>query len=274
LNPEGASEQLAWDWKKGFLSHFAVIGIETPIFEVSGGPDSYMTGGQVQAGFRLGSRAKFAANAAYYDFNNADTIAQNQAQVPADGFATQGITNTGGGNFGFSASTLSNNFGVISAKRVFASKYADVDALARLDIDTGFKRWPLYALFDFVENTEACSNLKAFVGAGVAAPTCNNRQRHGYWSEVRFGQVKNKGDMYLAYTFIRIERDAVLSAFNFSDLRAPTNVLEHRVEAYYQAYPHVQVGVTGLIGRQIVTAQSPTLERWLKRWQFDTIFSF
>jgi hypothetical protein len=36
----------------------------------------------------------------------------------------------------------------------------------------------------------------------------------------------------------------------------------------------VQLGVTGLIGRQIVTAQSPTLERWLKRWQFDTIFSF
>ncbi len=51
-------------------------------------------------------------------------------------------------------------------------------------------------------------------------------------------------------------------------------VTVHRVEAYYQAYPHVQIGVTGLIGRQIVTAQSPTEERWLKRWQFDTIFSF
>ena len=51
-------------------------------------------------------------------------------------------------------------------------------------------------------------------------------------------------------------------------------MIEHRIEAYYQAYPRVQIGVTGLIGRQIVTAQSPTEERWLKRWQFDTIFSF
>ena len=74
--------------------------------------------------------------------------------------------------------------------------------------------------------------------------------------------------------FRRIEKDAVLAAFNFSDLRQPTNVIEHRVEALYQAYPHVQMGMTGLIGRQIVTAQSPTLERWLKRFQFDTIVTF
>ena len=80
--------------------------------------------------------------------------------------------------------------------------------------------------------------------------------------------------MRLGYTFMRIERDAVLSAFDFSDLERPTNVLEHRIEAYYQLYPHVQVGATGLIGRQIVNAQAATEERWLKRWQFDTIYSF
>ena len=40
-----------------------------------------------------------------------------------------------------------------------------------------------------------------------------------------------------------------------SDLRQPTNVIEHRIEGLYQAYPHVQLGVTGLIGRQIVTAR-------------------
>jgi Putative porin len=274
LNPEGATETLGWDWKNGFLSHFAVVAIETPIFEVSGGPDSYMTGGQVQAGFKLAPSTKFSANVAYYDFANADTIAQNQAQVPADGFATQGISNTGGGNFGFSASTLSNNFGVINNKRVFASKYGVVDALARLDLNMNSKRLPIYALFDYIQNTEACDNLAAFVAAGVTPPTCDSHQRHGYWSEVRVGQVKNKGDAYFAYTFMRIERDATLSAFDFSDVRIPTNVLEHRVEAYYQAFPHIQFGVTGLIGRQIVNAQSPNLERWLKRWQFDTIFSF
>lgn len=274
LNPEGGSAAVVWDWKNHFLNHFGVVAVGTPIFEVGGGPDTFMEGGQVQAGLTLLPEVRFSASAAYYDFHNADTIAQNQGQTPNNGFATQGITNPGGGNFGFSASSLTNNFGVIAGKRVFASQYGIVDALARVDIDTGAKRWPIYALFNFVQNTEACGNLAAFVAAGVAPPTCDSRQRHGYWSEFKVGQTKNKGDLLLGYSFIRIERDAVLSAFDFSDLRQPTNVIEHRIEGLYQAYPHVQLGVTGLIGRQIVTAQSPTLERWLKRWQFDTIFSF
>jgi Putative porin len=274
LNPEGASAAVAWDWKHGILNHFAVIAYGTPILESGGGPDTFMAGGQVQVGLTLLPRVKFGANAAYYDFENADTIAQNQTQGPSNGFATQGIANGGGGNFGFSASGLSNNFGVINGKRVFASQYGILDAIARLDFDTGHKRWPVYALFDFAQNTKACSNLVAFVVAGVAAPACNSHERHGYWTEFKVGQTKKKGDLLLGYTFARIERDAVLSAFDFSDLRAPTNVLEHRIEAYYQAYSHVQMGVTGLFGRQLVTAQSPTEERLLKRWQFDTIFSF
>ncbi len=278
INPEGASEQIAWNWKGKIINHFAVVGYETPIFEVSGGADTYMTGAQVQTGWDLAKKAKLTADVAYYDFAHADTIAQNQTQTPANGFATQGTTNAGGGNFGFSASGLTNNFGVIgtgaAAKRFFASKYGIVDALMRLDFDTGIKRLPIYALFDYAQNTRACSNLGIFVAAGVAPPTCDPHQRHGYWGEFKVGQTKNKGDLLLGYSFIRIERDAVLSAFDFSDLRQQTNVINHRLEAYYQAYPHVQVGVTGLIGRQIVNAQSPTVERWLKRWQFDTIYTF
>jgi Putative porin len=274
LNWEGGSAALAYNWDKKFLNHLAVVAVGTDFFEVSGGPDSYMVGGQLQTGWTLLPRVKLTADAAYYDFANADSIAQNQGQVPADGFATQGTTNAGGGNFGFSASTLSNNFGVVSGKRYFASKYGVLDAIARLDIDTGHKRWPIYSLVDFAQNTLACDNLSIFIVNAVAPPTCDKRQRHAYWGELQLGQTKNKGDMMLNYTFIHIERDAVLSAFDFSDIRQPTNVGQHRLEAYYQAAPHVQVGVTGLIGRQLVTAQSAVLERYLKRWQFDTIFAF
>ena len=274
LNWEGASAALAYNWNKRFLNHLALVAVGNDLFEVGGGADTYMVGGQLQTGWTLLPKVKLTADGAYYAFANADSIAQNQGQTPADGFGTQGITNTGGGNFGFSASSLSNNFGVISGKRVFASQYGILDAIARLDIDTGYKRWPVYALLDFAQNTEACDNIHMFVVAAVTPPTCDSRQRHAYWGELRFGQTKNKGDMYVAYTFMHIERDAVLSAFDFSDLRQPTNVAEHRLEAYYQAAPHVQVGVTGLIGRQLVTAQSAALERYLKRWQFDTVFAF
>jgi TolA-binding protein len=274
LNPEGGSAALAWDWKDKILSHFALVGYGTTVFEVSGGADSLMAGGQLQTGWTLLPRLKLTADAGYYSFDNADTIAQNQGQVPGNGPSTGGIVNTGGGNFGFGGSSLTNNFGVINNKRIFASQFGIVDAIARLDFDTGSKRWPIYALFDFAQNTRACANVNRFIAAGVAPPTCDKHQRHGYWSEFKVGQTKNKGDLMLGYTFARIERDAVLAAFNFSDLRQPTNVIEHRVEAYYQAYPHVQIGWTGLFGRQIVTAQSPTLERFLKRHQLDTIFTF
>lgn len=277
LNPEGASEVLAWNWKDKFLNHFALVGYETPAFEVSGAADTYMTGGQVQTGFGLGPRMKLSLNAGYYDWANADRIAQNQTN--GNGSATQGIATSSGGTFGFGGSSDTNNTGLINGQRFFASKFGIFDAIARLDFDTGNKRWPVYALFDYAANTRACSNLPLFEAANLADPTvvipkCDPHQRHGYWSELKFGQTKNKGDLLLGYTFARIERDAVIAAFDFSDLRQPTNVLMHRVEAYYQAYPHVQIGVTGLIGRQLVTAQSTTPERWLKRWQFDTIFSF
>ena len=277
LNPEGGSAALAWDWKNSFINHFAVVSFGTTMLEVSGGKDSFMYGGQVQTGWSLLPRVKLSADGAYYDFENADTIAQNQVNGSgANGLATQGLPTPPnfGGTFGFGGSGNTNNFGVINGKRFYASQFGIVDAIARLDFDTGMKRWPVYALFDFAQNTKACDNLSVFFAAATKAPTCDPHQRHGYWSELKFGQTKNKGELMLGYTFARIERDAVVAAFDFSDLRQATNVLEHRVEAYYQAYPHVQVGFTGLIGRQIVTAQSLAEERWLKRLQFDTIFAF
>ncbi len=272
LNPDGASATLGWDWKNKFLNHLALVTYATPIFEVSAGPDAFMEGGQIQTGWTLVPKVKLTADAGYYDFHRADSIAQNQ--TGGNGFPTNGTTTSAGGSFGFGGSSNTNNFGTIGGKRIFASDFGIVDAIARLDIDTGSKRWPVYALIDFVQNTRACSNLQAFVTAGVTPPACDSRQRHGYWSEFKVGQTKNKGDLLLGYTFARIERDAVLAAFDFSDLRQPTNVVEHRFEAYYQALAHVQVGVTGLIGRQLVTAQSPSVERYLKRLQFDTIFTF
>jgi len=281
INPEGASEQVVWDWKDKFLSHFGVVAFQTPLFEVSGGPDTGLYGGQIQTGWRLGSRVKLTADTAFYNYTNADSIAQNQntSNGTNNGYPTAGVPNNGGGNFGFGSATLSNNFGVINGKRFFASKYAISDSILRADFDTGHLRWPIYALFNYAVNTEACSNMQIFAdavlaGGTVTTPTCDPHQRHAYWAEAQLGQTKNKHDFRFGYTFMRIERDAVVSAFNFSDIRQPTNVAQHRIEAFYQAYRNITFGFTGFLGRQLVTAQSPTEERLLKRFQFDTIFTF
>lgn len=273
INVEGSSQQVSWDWKDKPLSHFAVIGFELPLLEVTGGSDSAIFGEQVQTGWNLGPRVKAIADVAYYDYKNPNTIAQNQTN--GNGFAAQGTATGQGGTFGFSAATLTNSFGVINGARQFGSKFGILDTIFQLDFDTGLKRFPLTTLFNFADNTRACENVAAFVSAGATLTIpCNARDRQGYWAEAQFGQTKIKGDWRFGYTFARIEREAVVSAFNASDIRQPTNVAQHRVEAAYQAYSNVTLNLTTFIGRQLITAQTPTEERWLKRLQLDFNYKF
>ncbi len=77
---------------------------------------------------------------------------------------------------------------------------------------------------------------------------------------------------------MRIERDAVLSAWTFDDKRQATNVAQHRMEIFYQAYRQITLGFTGFFGRQLVSPNSSTSsvarEHYLKRFQFDVIYKF
>src|SRR5436190_18829512 len=112
LNPEGGSAAVAWDRKNNFLNHFAVVSFGTTMLEVSGASDSYMYGGQVQTGWKLLPRVKLSADAAYYDFENADSIAQNQVNGSgANGSATHGLPTPPncGGSFAFVGSGNTNN---------------------------------------------------------------------------------------------------------------------------------------------------------------------
>jgi hypothetical protein len=271
INVEGGSQKLQWNWENRFLSHFGVVGFELPLFEVSAGPDSSILGGQVQTEWTLLPHLKITADAAFYDYQNPDTIAQNQTN--GNGFATLGTSTGQGGNFGFSAAALTNSFGVIDGKRQFGSRFGILDTLFKVDLDTGIKRLPLTALFNFEQNTRACQNVAAFVTAGVAI-TCNLRDRQGYWAEAQFGETKSKGDLSFDYVFARIEREATVAAFVASDFRQPTNVAQHRFGVGYEAYRNVTLNFTTFMGRQLVTAQSATPERWLKRLQMDVNYKF
>jgi hypothetical protein len=271
INLEGVSEQLVWDWRDKTLSHLGIIGLQLPLFEVSGGPDSSIVGGQIQTGWKLFPKVRATADVAYYDYLNPNTIAQNQTN--GNGSATQGAPTGQGGNFGFSAATLTNSSGLINGSRQFGSGFGIVDTVLRIDLDTGIKRFPLSTLFNFAENTRACQNRGAFLAAGVNL-NCNPRDRQAYWAEAQFGQTSERGDLRFGYTFARIEREAVVAAFVASDIRQGTNVAQHRIEAAYQAYRNVTFNFTTFIGRQPITAQSATPERWLTRLQFDMNYKF
>lgn len=96
----------------------------------------------------------------------------------------------------------------------FANKFAYLDAIMKLGMGTN-TRFPTTILFNFVNNVRG------------------SRERSGYWAEVTFGRNKEAGDVQFGYTFVRIEKDAVIAAFNENDLRANTNVRNHRLNFAY-----------------------------------------
>ena len=47
--------------------------------------------------------------------------------------------------------------------------------------------------------------------------------------DVSLGQTKNRNDVQFGYAFEREEQDAIISSFAESEIRAPTNILEHPI---------------------------------------------
>jgi len=243
LNPEGISPVLTFKLEESPLKDVKFIGFAIPFRESSGGPDSYMMGGGVETTWQLGSRATLGASANYTNWFRTDTIRAGQTASP--------VTISGSTNRNAASATA------------FASRFGLLDLLGQLNIETGATRWPVLLLFDYVTNTRACANVDI---AGVA---CNPRDRQGYWAEFAVGQTKDRHDVQVGYTLIHIEQEAVLGAFNFSDLRAPSDVVNHRISFSYQAYKNIQLGYTLLVGRLLGTD-----EKWLKRSQIDLLYKF
>jgi Putative porin len=267
---------------------------------------SVVYGGQLQTRWQWGSRVSFLADTAFYNYHNADPIAlANQVAYgnpttssPVDGLLT--LNNTLTNSFQTvteTVTTLSTSGSapgnVVVSKQVIAaklnSKFALLDSIAQFDIKTWSDRWPIRFLGDYVQNTEACGNDPAAapfippatlttlektstITVATVNGTCDSHDRRANWLEARFGRQQEKGDWQFAYTHMLIEREAVMSLFDFSDIRQGSNVQQNRVEAYYQANKNVQVGFTGFFGRQLDTTNVTETE--LKRLQFDVIYKF
>src|SRR6266404_1713317 len=273
--------------------------------------ESEVYGGQVQAVWQLGSWIKLSTYGAFYNYHNPDPIAFATAvaggnpQTPLNGLlplagasVQNSINTTTVTNIvtdvdtdlvtGLPVTTTTATGVKTITNAQFASKFGLLDAIARFDIKTPYARLPLVVLGDYVQNTRACANVGNLPALGTtttaatittvtrAGGACFSRERRGYWLEGRIGRQSEAKDIQFAYTRMFIEREAVIGAFNFSDLRQNSNVSQHRVEVFYQAYKNVQLAFTGLIGRPLnwhVAAGTPP-EPWLKRLQFDVIYKF
>src|SRR6266481_986636 len=266
--------------------------------------------GQVQAVWQLGSWLKLSTYGAYYNYHNPDPIAFATAvaggnpQTPLNGLlplagasVQNSIRTTTVTNIvtdvdtdpatGLPVTTTTATGVKTITNAQFASKFGLFDAIARFDIKTPYARLPLVVLGDYVQNTRACANVGNLpaVGTTTTATTittvsrsggaCFSRERRGYWLEGRVGRLSEAKDLQFSYTRMFIEREAVMGAFNFSDLRQNSSVSQHRVEVFYQAYRNITLGFTGLIGRPLnwhTNGAAP--EPWLKRLQFDVVYKF
>jgi Putative porin len=305
LNPEGAAEALAFDVPTPVLKKLAFVAFELPFSQVAGVAidaslhENVVYGGQVQTQWQLAHWLKFGAFSGFYDYTNADPIAfalatanSKAPQTPLTGLLPLGTGNTVQNSILTTTDTSVVTVGgaayptgvakVTNAQ--FESKFGLFDSLATFDVSTPWQRWPIKLIGDYVQNTEACANLANLKAVPVDTVSlqysqstnfaCNAHQRRGYWAEFQLGQANKRGDWEFDYTRIFIEREAVLSNFDYSDIRQGSNVTEHRAMVIYQVHRNVQLSYTALIGRPLNFASKSPPQNWLERMQFDVIYTF
>jgi hypothetical protein len=306
LNPEGVAQTLAFDLESApVLKRVALVGFELPFSEVAGTSlanksivQSAVYGGQLQTAWKLSGWLKLSAFSGFYNYHDADPLALAASKanlknpttplagvlpLNATGLQNSVLTTTATG-----AVTVNNQLITTGVKTItnaqFASKFGLFDSIARFDILTPSKRLPVTLIGDYVQNTLACANIRDLQPAPAKTSTstfsqslsasCVANQRRGYWAEARFGRAQEKGDWQFAYTRAFIEREAVMSLFNASDIRQGSNVSQHRVEIFYQALNNVQLAFTDFIGRPLNLGKTAAPEDVLQRLQFDVIYKF
>ncbi|CAN5479967.1 hypothetical protein BH10ACI1_BH10ACI1_24140 [soil metagenome] len=270
------------------------------------GRDLGLFGAQLQTKFALSSKNNLTLSAAILNYANTGAINPIQvfgnnlqlpvtftipatATTPAQTIST--VVNisreflvSGNGNLGLSAGT--NN--AVNRNGRLSSGFNLIDFLAQFDIKQ-YKYYPMTVILNYVRNTQTRDVIVAdSLGNNVAL---RNNENDGVWAEFRIQSLRKKrgnefgtpvkGDLLLSYTFLRIEKDAVLTPFNWDDLIQGSDVLAHRVFFSYTVDPRVTFNITGLFNKRANGLLGPfgnnpagSLNRFTNRIQFDTVFKF
>jgi len=306
LNPEGIAQALAFNLESvPVLKRIALVGFELPFSEVAGTTltnksilQSAVYGGQLQTSWQLAAWLKLSAYSGFYNYHDADPIALATTKASlknptsplvgvlplnATGLQNSVLTTTATGIVTVNGQPISTGVKTVTNAQ-FASKFGLFDNIARFDISTPAERWPITLIGDYVQNTRACANIAdlqpspsntstSSFSQSLSAP-CVSRERRAYWAESRFGRALQKGDWQFAYTRMFIEREAVMSVFNASDIRQGSNVTQHRAEVLFQPLNNVQLAFTGFLGRPLNFGKTTPPEEILQRYQFDVVYKF
>ena len=180
------------------------------------------------------------------------------------------------GNANLGVSTASNNSTNRDGR--LSSGFNLIDIIGRLELKHS-KRFPVSLLLNFVTNTQTHDVVTA--GPGGIDLIVPNDENKGFWGEVQVGQTRARGDMQFGYTFMRIQKDAVLTPFNMSDITQQSDMRGHRFGFSYAADPRVVFTITGIITERpngilgpFVITPPGSLNRSTTRLQLDTVLRF
>lgn len=236
LNWEGAYEQVAWTISPVRLR---LVAVQAPLSDVSAGSDAAMFGQYAEASFRAGAHT-IQVSVADYAFKNPDQIAVAlEERTAIRSQQTNAVRRGAGGR-------------VVG----YASGFNLVDTIVQATFDTGRRQYPLVALADFVVNTRAVDDQDA-----------------GMWLTGSYGRAAAVDTYSVGYTFARIERDAVVSGFNFSDIGPATNTQAHIVQLSYMPKTRLNLDATLLFTRRLRVAAGAS-NPLLTRLQLDARVAF
>lgn len=270
------------------------------------GRDLGLFGGQIQTKFALSPNTNLTLSIADLNFAHTDAINPvqvfgNNLQLPVTitipatattpaqtvtGVATisRDLLVSGNGNLGLSAGTNA----AVNRNGRLSSGFNLVDVIAQLDFKQN-KYLPVSFLFNYVKNTQTRDVVVA--GASGEDVFLPNNEGDGIWAEIQFKSLRKnrgqdfnsavRGDLAFSYTYLRIEKDAVLSPFNWDDLLQPSDIQGHRLFFSYTADPRVTFNITGLFNNRLNgllgafrTTPAGSLDRDTIRIQVDTVFKF
>jgi hypothetical protein len=256
LMPEGLSETITtYDSPDGLLRRFQLNTMQWVARENSRSADAWMIGGQAIAALQVLPKARLTLAMADYGFIKSDAYAQarntNNSLVLTNTAVLQDGTIVPGG-FPITPGT-----GAKQIKR-FLGGFNIINGAFQLDYDTGYARWPLALMADFAYNTEAKTSKDFAV-----------------WTGASLGQTRNPGDWAFSAVWARVETDAVMSFFNYSDFgrNGGTNVQGPFLKIDYMLFPRLTLTAknhfVSFIDRPAKQSNST-----LNRFQLDAVLAF
>lgn len=276
LNPEGFSQKLSFDTKNKFIKNVSFVGVQllyneststTGLPGISPGADSYVVGGQVSSKLQLGSRWTMTPSYSILNWRNDNIILNEPASV------------TGGAPGVFAPNGMTNCTVTVGTVNAFCSKFLYSDFILNNTFKGPSARFPITVLGEYEVNLNAANN-----------------HSHAYYGGFDMGQTKNVNDIQFGYAWWRQEQDSVIASFNESDQRAPTNIVQNKFYFSWKLWKNTTLSYTEWIGRTLdptlVNAKlapgvsktgvcgpgSPsnclTSDPWLKRGQFDIVYTF